>query len=60
MLLAEKKHKTAAKSKGIHTLRKQLGSGRQKRSVPVEFFKRNTRSRRDILTNTANWYDRSK
>ena len=46
--------KTASKSVGRQTLRKQLGSGRQKRSVPVKNLKQRTWSRREIFTNIAN------
>ena len=49
-----KNFKTAAKSVGRQTLRKQLGSGKQKRSIPVKKLKRSSRSRRDICTNIAN------
>ena len=50
----KKNVKTAAKSVGGQTLRKQLGSDRQKRSFPVKNLKRSSRSRRDIFTNIAN------
>ena len=50
----KKKFKTAAKSVGRPTLRKQLGSGKQKRSIPVKNLKRRCRSRKDIFTNNAN------
>ena len=46
--------KTAAKTVGRQTLRKQLGGGKQKRSIPVKSLKRSSRSRKDILTNIAN------
>ena len=49
-----KNFKTAPKSVGRQTLRKQLGGGRQKRSIPVKNLKRSSRSRRDIFTNIAN------
>ena len=49
-----KNFKTAAKSVGRQTLRKQLGGGKQKRSIPVKSLKRSSRSRRDIFTNIAN------
>ena len=49
----KKKFNTAAKSQGRQTLRKQLGSDRQNRSIPVKNLKRTSRSRRDILTNFA-------
>ena len=45
--------KTAAKSVGRQTLRKQLGGGKQKRSIPVKNLKRSSLSRRDIFTNFA-------
>ena len=49
-----KSFKTAAKTVGRQTLRKQLGGGKQKRSIPVKSSKRSSRSRRDIFTNIAN------
>ena len=49
-----KNFKTAAKSVGRQTLRKQLGGDRQKTSIPVKSLKRSNRSRRDIFTNFAN------
>ena len=48
-----KSFKTAAKSVGRQTLRKQPGDGRQKRSFPVKNLKRRSRSPRDIFTNIA-------
>ena len=54
-VVSGKKHfKTAAKSVGRQTLRKQLGGGKQKRSIPVRNLKGSCRSRRDIFTNLAN------
>ena len=50
----KKNFKTAAKNVGRQTLRKQLGGGKQKRSIPVKNLKRSSRSRRDIFTNIAN------
>ena len=50
----KKKFKTAAKSVGRQTLRKQLGGGKEKRSIPVKNLKRSSRSRRDIFTDFAN------
>ena len=65
----KKNFKTAAKSVGRQTLRKQLGEGqgsrrrtgsrrtagsKQKRSIPVKSLKRSSRSRKDIFTNIAN------
>ena len=50
----KKSFKTAAKSVGRQTLRKQLGGGKQKRSIPVKNLKRSSRSRRDISTKFAN------
>ena len=46
--------KTAAKSVGRQTLRKQLGGGKQKQSIPVKSSKRSSRSRKDIFTKIAN------
>ena len=48
----KKKGKIAAKSIG-QTLRKQLGNGKQKRSIPVKKLKRSSRSRRDFFSNIA-------
>ena len=50
----KKNFKTAAKRVGRQTLRKQLGGGKQKRSIPVKSLKRSIRSRKDIFTNIAN------
>ena len=50
----KKNFKTAAKSVGRQTLRKKLGGGKQKRSIPVKSLKRSSRSRKDIFTNIAN------
>ena len=50
----KKNSKTAAKSVGIQTLRKQLGGSKQKRRIPDKNLKRSSRSRRDIFTNIAN------
>ena len=50
----KKNFKTAAKSVGRQTLRKQLGDGKQKRSIPVRSLKRSSRPRKDIFTNIAN------
>ena len=49
-----KKFETAAKSVGRQTMRKQLGGGKQKRSIPVKSLKRSSRSRKDVFTNIAN------
>ena len=50
----EKKFKNAAKSVGKQTLRKQRGSGKQKRSIPVKRLKGSSRSRKDIFIIIAN------
>ena len=52
-IFSEKKNiKSAAKSGGKQTLRKQLGGiGKQKRSFPSISLKQNSRPRRDIFTN---------
>ena len=50
----KKYFKTAAKSLGRQTLRKQFGGGRQKRSIRVKSLKRSSRSCKDIFTNIAN------
>jgi len=53
----KKNIKSAAKSVGRQTLRKQLGGGARKRSasrvIPAKSSKRNSRSRKDIFTNVA-------
>ena len=49
-----KNFKTAVKSVGRQILRKQLGGGKQKRSIPVKSLKRSSRSPKDIFTNIAN------
>ena len=66
----KKNFKTAAKSVGRQTLRKQLREGsrrrkgtegvrqagsKQKRSIPVKSLKRSSRTRKDIFTNIANY-----
>ena len=49
-----KSSKSAAKSVGKQTLKKQLGSGsKQRRIIPAESTKQSSRSRRDILTNIS-------
>ena len=52
-----KNFKTAAKSVGKQTLKKQLGGGSRKRSasriVPTKSTKQSSRSRRDIFTNIS-------
>ena len=50
----KKNFKTAAKSVGRQTLRKQLGGSKQKKNIPVKKLKRSSRSHRDIFTNIAN------
>ena len=50
----KKNFKTAAKSIGRQTLRKQPGGGKQKRSILVKKLKRNSRPTGDIFTNIAN------
>ena len=53
--------KTAAKSVGRQTLRKQLGEGKhrqmggskQRRSIPTKSTKQSSRSRRDVFTNIS-------
>ena len=52
-VVSGKTFKTAAKSVGRQTLRKQLGGGKEKRSIPVKNLKRSSRSPRDIFTNLA-------
>ena len=49
-----KSFKSAAKSVGKQTLRKQLGSGsKQRRIIPTKNTKQSSRSRRDIFTNNS-------
>ena len=51
-----KNFKTAAKSVGKQTLRKQLGEGRpskQKRVIPTKSTKQSSRSRTDIFSNIS-------
>ena len=54
-----KNFKTAAKSVGRQTLRKQLGEGsrrggsKQRKSIPTKSTKQSSRSRRDIFTNIS-------
>ena len=52
-----KKFKTAAKSVGKQTLKKQLGEGSKKgtasRIIPTKSTKQSSRSRRDIFTNIS-------
>ena len=58
-----KNFKTAAKSVGRQTLRKQLGEGshrqirgrKQRKSIPTKSTKQSSRSRRDIFTNISRW-----
>ena len=56
----KKNFKTAAKSVGRQTLRKQLGRGKQKRTIPVKNLERSSRSRRDFLLILHFNNDRSK
>ena len=51
-----KNFKTAAKSVGKQTLKKQLGEGirnKQRRIIPTKSTKQSSRSRRDIFTNIS-------
>ena len=49
-----KSFKTAAKSVGKQTLRKQLSSGsKHRRIIPTKSTKQSSRSRRDIFTNIS-------
>ena len=50
----KKNFKTAAKTVGRQTLRKQPGGGKQKRSIPVKSLKQSSRSRGDFFSNVAN------
>ena len=48
-IVSGQKFKTAAKSVGRQTLRKQLGGGKQKRSISVKSLKRSSRSLKDFF-----------
>ena len=54
VISSRKSFKSAAKSVGKKTLKKQLGEGkRQKRIIPTKSTKQSSRSRRDIFTNIS-------
>ena len=54
VVCGRKNFKTAAKSVGKQTLKKQLGSGsKQRRIIPTKPTKQSSRSRRDIFTNIS-------
>ena len=53
VISGRKSFKSAAKSVGKQTLRKQLGSGKQRRIIPTKTTKQSSRSRRDIFTNIS-------
>ena len=61
VISGEKSFKSAAKSVGKQTLRKQLGEGsrrlkggsKQRRIIPTKSTKQSSRSRRDIFTNIS-------
>ena len=54
VISGRKSVKTAAKSVGKQTLKKQLGSGsKQKRIIPTKPTKQSSWSRRDIFTNIS-------
>ena len=54
IISGRKPFKSAAKSVGKQTLRKQLGSGsKQKRIIPTKSTKQSSRSRRDIFANIS-------
>ena len=58
VISGRKNFKTAAKSVGKQTLRKQLGEGKQRSSkrrriIPTKSTKQSSRSRRDIFTNIS-------
>ena len=51
-----KSFKSAAKSVGKKTVKKQLGSGnKQRRIIPTKSTKQSSRSQRDIFTNISRW-----
>ena len=54
VISSRKSFKTAAKSVGKQTLRKQLGSGsKRRRIIPTKSTKQSSRSRRDIFANIS-------
>ena len=54
VISGRKSFKSAAKSVGKQTLRKQLGGGsKQKRIIPTKSTKQSSRSRRDIFANIS-------
>ena len=54
VISGRKSIKSAAKSVGMQTLKKQLGSGsKQRRIIPTSSTKQSSRSRRDIFTNIS-------
>ena len=53
VVIGKKKFETATKNVGRQALRKQLGGGKQKKSIGVKTLKRSSRSRRDIFTKIA-------
>ena len=54
VISGRKSFKSAAKSVGKQTLRKQLGSGsKQRRIIPTKTSNQSSRSRRDIFTNIS-------
>ena len=56
-VIGRKNFEAAAKSVGRQTLRKQFGTGSQKRTasrtIPTKSAKQTSRSRRDLLTNIS-------
>ena len=50
----KKNFRIAAKGVGRQTLRKQIGGGKQKKSIPVKKLKRSSRSSRDFFNKIAN------
>ena len=54
VISGRKSFKTAAKSVGKQTLKKQLGEGKkQRRIIPTKSAKQSSRSRRDIVANIS-------
>ena len=54
VVIGRKNFKTAAKSVGKKTLKKQLGGGsKHRRIIPTKSTKQSSRSRRDIFTNIS-------
>ena len=53
IISGRKSFKSAAKSVRKQTLKKQLGSGKQRKIIPTKSTKQSSRSRRDIFANIS-------